>query len=281
MKIFMSHIFFSSNIFSFRLMSMISAITFFTACGSAEEEKSEASVAKAVSSIPNTLTEQEKQEGWRLLFDGETTEGWRKVYEENFPSGGWIVENGNLIVIESNGRQGGGAGSIVTEDQYSDFELKLDFKLTKGANSGIKYFVVENPDFFKDDPEGPSGRGLGLEYQILDDENHPDAKQGVNGNRTVASLYDLIPARKDKKVDPIGEWNHTKLVSKGNKVEHWLNGEKVLEYERGSDSYRALVDHSKYNGYENFGEASEGHILLQDHGNRVSYRNIKIRELKD
>lgn len=225
---------------------------------------------------PNSLTEQEKEGGWTLLFDGETTDGWQKVYGKEFPSGGWIVEDGMLIVLESNGRQGGGAGSIVTTEQYSDFELQLDFRLTEGANSGIKYFVVENPDFFEDDP---AGRGIGLEYQILDDKNHPDAKNGVNGNRTVASLYDLIPASKDKKVNPIGEWNQVRLIADGSHVEHWLNGQKVLEYERGSDAYRALVDKSKYTGYENFGMEEEGHILLQDHGNRVAYRNIKIRRL--
>lgn len=231
---------------------------------------------RADSQSPNTLTEQEKQEGWTLLFDGETTDGWRKAYGDDFPSGGWVVENGMLIVLESNGRQGGGAGSIVTTEQYSNFELQLDFRLTEGANSGIKYFVVENLDFFEDDP---AGRGIGLEYQVLDDANHPDANNGVNGNRTVASLYDMIPAAKDKKVNPVGEWNHVRLISDGSHVEHWLNGLKVLEYERGSDAYRALVDKSKYNGYENFGMEEEGHILLQDHGNRVAYRNIKIRRL--
>lgn len=230
--------------------------------------------------VSNTLTEEQKQEGWKLLFDGKSTEGWRKVYGEDFPSAGWVVENGALIVLASNGRHGGGSGSIVTTGKYSDFELQLDFKLTEGANSGIKYFVVENPGFFKDDPEGPSGRGIGLEYQILDDENHPDAKNGVNGNRTVASLYDLIPAGNDKKVNPIGEWNHVRLISQDNYIEHWLNGDKVLEYERGSDSYQALVDKSKYNVYENFGQEPEGHILLQDHGNRVAFRNIRIRELE-
>lgn len=223
---------------------------------------------------PRSATELVKE--WTYLFNGEGTDHWRTVYEDNFPEGGWVVEDSTLTVLASNGRQGGEAGSIVTKQQYSNFELQLDFKLTKGANSGIKYFVVENPDFFEGDP---GGRGIGLEYQILDDENHPDAKQGVNGNRTVASLYDLIPAAKNKTVNPIGEWNHVRLISNGNHVEHWLNGEKVLEYERGSDAYRALVDKSKYNVYEDFGMAPEGHILLQDHGNRVSYKNIRIREL--
>lgn len=223
---------------------------------------------------PNTLSELEKEQGWQLLFDGETTDGWRKVYEEEFPSEGWIVEDGVLGVEASDGERAGGAGSIVTEQQFSDFELQLEVKLTEGANSGIKYYVVENPDFFEGDP---AGRGIGLEFQILDDANHPDAKNGVNGNRTIGSLYDLIPADKDKKVNPVGEWNKVRLVSRDNHVEHWLNGMKVLEYERGSDAFRALVDKSKYHGYEGFGLAEQGHILLQDHGDKVSYRNIKIR----
>lgn len=261
------------------LISTAFLILFLAGCaGQEQQQPSDRPTISQAETNPaaNTLSEQEKEEGWTLLFDGETTDGWRKVYEEEFPAEGWIVEDGNLVVLESDGRQAGGGGSIVTEERYSDFELTLDFKLTKGANSGIKYFVVENPDFFEDDP---AGRGIGLEYQILDDENHPDAKNGVNGNRTVASLYDLIPADEDKRVNPIGEWNHVRLISQGNHIEHWLNGEMVLEYERGSDAYRALVDKSKYNVYENFGEASEGRILLQDHGNRVSFRNIKIREL--
>lgn len=234
--------------------------------------------ADRTSSVPpNTLTETEKADGWELLFDGESTDGWRQVYGEAFPSGGWVVEDGELVVLESNGRQGGGAGSIVTEEQYSDFELQLEFKLTEGANSGIKYFVVENPDFFEGDP---AGRGIGLEYQVLDDRNHPDAQNGVNGNRTVASLYDLIPAAKDKTVHPVGEWNRVRLLSDGSHVEHWLNGQKVLEYERGGDAYRALVDKSKYAGYDHFGMEDAGHILLQDHGNRVAFRNIKIRRLE-
>ncbi len=224
----------------------------------------------------NATAESSNNTEWTHLFNGNGTDQWRTVYEDDFPEDGWIVEDSVLTILASNGRQGGQAGSIVTKEQYSNFELQLDFKLTEGANSGIKYFVVENPDFFEGDPDG---RGIGLEYQILDDENHPDAKRGVNGNRTVASLYDLIPAAKDKTVNPLGEWNHVRLISDGNHIEHWLNGQKVLEYERGSDAYRALVDKSKYNQYEGFGMAAEGHILLQDHGNRVSYKNIRIREL--
>ena len=151
--------------------------------------------------------------------------------------------------------------------------MQLDFKLTKGANSGIKYFV--DTDINK----GP-GSSIGLEYQILDDENHPDARLGNHeGSRTLASLYDLIKVDPDKPVNPVGEWNHARIVSRDNHVEHWLNGMKVLEYERKSDSYKKLVAESKYKVWPNFGEADQGHILLQDHGDRVAFKNIKIRPI--
>ncbi len=152
------------------------------------------------------------------------------------------------------------------------FFLKLEFKLTEGANSGIKYFVTEK--------EKSDGSAIGLEYQVLDDERHPDAKEGNHeGSRTVASLYDLIKAE-NKMVKPMGEWNEARIFSNGTHVEHWLNGKKVLEYERGSAAYRKLVAESKYKIWENFGEAPQGHILLQDHGNRVSFRNIRIKTLE-
>lgn len=226
----------------------------------------------------NTLSEEEKAEGWKLLFDGKTHEGWRAANGEKFPEKGWMVHNQNLTVLESGGGEAAFGGDIVTLDEYSDFELKLDFRLTKGANSGIKYFVTENA--------GPhQGSAFGLEYQILDDKRHPDARKGRNGNRTLASLYDMIPAE-NKKPNEIGKWNHARIVSDGSHVEHWLNGDKVLEYERGSENYRKLVEMSKYsapryNEYgDRFGEAEKGHILLQDHGNRVSFRNIKMKVLE-
>jgi len=220
----------------------------------------------------NALTQAEKKEGWVLLFDGHDTNKWRKVYGDTFPAQDWIVKDGALTVQKSNGQQGGSGGSIVTKNTYSDFELKLDFKLTKGANSGIKYFVVEDPDYFKG--EDPAGRGIGLEYQIID-----DARPDVHENNSTASLYDMIVPSSNKSLKPIGAWNHARIVSKGHHVEHWLNGEKVLEYQRGSQKFRSLVRKSKYHKYRKFGLAPEGHILLQDHGSTVSYRNIKIRKL--
>lgn len=221
----------------------------------------------------NTLSELERSQGFELLFDGSTTKGWRSARGTEFPKQGWEVRDGELVVLESGGGEARAAGDIITLRKFAAFELKLEFRLTAGANSGIKYYV---------DPElnqGP-GSSIGLEYQLLDDERHPDAKAGRGGNRTLASLYDLIAAAADKKLRPIGEWNEARVVSHGRRVEHWLNGARVLEYERGTPEFRGLVARSKYVIWPGFGELREGHILLQDHGNRVSFRNVKLREPK-
>ncbi|PCE64757.1 3-keto-disaccharide hydrolase [Sediminicola luteus] len=222
----------------------------------------------------NNLTPGEKGSGWKMLWDGESTQGWRGAKLDHFPKQGWKIENGELSVLASGGAESEAGGDIVTDKRYSDFELKLEFKITEGANSGIKYYV--NTDLNQG-----KGSSIGLEFQILDDAKHPDAKQGNHeGSRTVASLYDLIQADTSKHMNPIGEWNEAHIKSKDNHVEHWLNGKKVLEYERRSDEYRKLVSESKYVKWPKFGEADEGNILLQDHGDLVSFRNIKIKELK-
>jgi len=220
---------------------------------------------------PNTLSREEKQEGWKLLFDGTTMNGWRGAYLDSLPAKGWEVKDGILIVQASGGGEAAYGGDIVTLEQYSSFELVVDFKMTEGANSGIKYFVTEQR------PKTP-GSAKGLEYQLLDDARHPDAKLGINGNRTLASLYDLIPAT-NKTVHPIGRWNRARIVVRGNHVEHWLNGIRVLAYERGGKEFLAHKAESKFRDLEGFGEAPKGHILLQDHGDRVFFRNIKIRIL--
>lgn len=229
-----------------------------------------ASVSVAAAQI-NTLTPKEIRQGWKLLFDGKTMNGWRGAYLDSLPTKGWEVKDGVLIVEPSGGGEAAFGGDIVTIDEYSSFELSLDFKLTEGANSGIKYFVTEAL------PKTP-GSAIGLEYQILDDAKHPDAKLGINGNRTLASLYDLLPAH-DKKPNPIGQWNHARIVVKGTHVEHWLNGNKVLSYERGGTLFLEHKAVSKFKDRAGFGEAASGHILLQDHGNQVFYRNIKLRIL--
>ncbi len=224
--------------------------------------------------VPNHLTSYEQRTGWKLLFDGKTSKGWRGAYLKGFPKKDWVVRNGTITVLQSEGKEGGEGGDIVTDGEYKAFDLSFEFKLTPGANSGVKYFVKLS--------EHNTGSAIGLEYQVLDDSLHPDAKLGRNGDRTLASLYDLIPSNKPKSIiRPIGEWNFGRIVVyPNNKVEHYLNGIKVLEYFRGSKEYRDLVKISKYIIWKNFGEAPEGHILLQDHGNTVSFRSIKIKELK-
>lgn len=230
--------------------------------------------APEINTIINTISPLEAKEGWKLLWDGKTTEGWRGAKLSTFPDKGWSLTDGILKVQKSGGAESSNGGDIVTTKKYKNFMLKVDFKITKGANSGIKYFV---------DSEMNKGEGsaIGCEFQILDDENHPDAKLGVGGNRTLGSLYDLIPS------DKSGNFNFNKdgfntalVIVNGNKVEHWLNGVKVVEYERNTQMFNALVAYSKYKNWPNFGNLTEGNILLQDHGDEVFFKNIKIKELK-
>ncbi|MDX1637341.1 MAG: DUF1080 domain-containing protein, partial [Balneolaceae bacterium] len=215
----------------------------------------------------NTLTEQEKEEGWQLLFDGESTSEWRGYNKETFPDQGWIVENGILSVVE-----GGGGGDIITREVYEDFILKLEWRAAKGANGGIFYAGLEQ----QDEPIYWSAP----EIQILDNANHPDANQGENGNRKATSLYDLIPAD-PQNANPFGEWNRITIEVTGNgaHVEHWMNGQKVVEYERWTDEWYEMINNSKFALHPEFGAAHKGHIGLQDHGNRVDFRNIKIKVL--
>ncbi|MDF2189361.1 DUF1080 domain-containing protein [Paraflavitalea sp. CAU 1676] len=227
-----------------------------------------------VNTIPNNLSAAEKQAGYNMLFDGASTKGWKGAYKPGFPDKGWEVKDGSLNVMAASGAESTNGGDIVTTKQYGAFDLSFQFRLTTGANSGLKYFVTLT--------ENNPGSAIGLEYQVLDDKVHPDAKMGRDGNRTMSSLYDLIAAKKsDRFVRPPGQWNYARvIVYPNNHVEHYLNGIKVLEYERGSQAFRDLVAISKYKKWTNFGEAKTGYILLQDHGNDVSYRSIKIKELK-
>jgi hypothetical protein len=227
--------------------------------------------------IPNQVSAAEQRQGWRNLWDGRTTDGWRGARKDAFPESGWEIGNGELKVLKSDGAESKNGGDIVTVDEFSAFELQVEFKLTAGANSGIKYYVIEDLT-----PIG--GSAIGLEFQLLDDEKHPDAKQGVAGNRTLASLYDLIPRNQLPGglaiVPRIGEWQHARIVARSNReVEHWLNGIKVVEYVRGSPAFREMVARSKYAKLPAFGEAASGRILLQDHGDEVHFRSIKLRPL--
>ena len=230
--------------------------------------------APVVNCIPNLLTTEEKADGWKLLFNGKDLDGWQSAKNlGHLPDKGWSIDNGILTVAPSDGAESANGGDIITTRKFRNFILKVDFRITPRANSGIKYFV--DPFLNK----GP-GSAIGCEFQILDDNLHPDAKLGVNGNRRLGSLYDLIPA-------PKGEWESwtvdgfstAMVIVRGNHVEHWLNGVKLLEYERNNQMWDALVDYSKYRDWPAFGNLEEGYILLQDHGDKVSFKNIKIKEL--
>ena len=208
----------------------------------------------------NTLTKKERKAGWQLLWNGRDLSGWKSNSPNGDMNKGWKAVDGELVIMARSG-----AGDIITEKRYHDFELSIDFKITEGANSGIKYFIGENGS-------------IGCEFQILDDENHPDAKMGFNGNRRLGSLYDLIPADGWALVAK-RDWNTARIVVRGNHVEHWLNGVKILEYEKNNDMWDTIVSHSKFAKVENFAGGDGGHILLQDHNDEVHYRNLKIREL--
>jgi len=221
--------------------------------------------------IANTISDREAEDGWELLWNGKDTEGWRGAKMDNFPEKGWVIEEGILKVLKGSGGESTNGGDIVTTRPYKNFMLKVDFKITEGANSGIKYFVDTNLN------KG-EGSAIGCEFQILDDKKHPDAKLGIAGNRTLGSLYDLIAAP-DNKPYRSGFFNTAMVVVEGNHVEHWLNGVKIVEYERNTEGWNELVQTSKYKDWPNFGNAEEGLLLLQDHGDEVWFQNIKIKEL--
>ena len=210
--------------------------------------------------IANYLSKREAEAGWKLLWNGKDMKGWKSLDPNKDMKKGWAPTDGMLVI-----KPGSGAGDIITEQKYRNFELCIDFQITKGANSGIKYFISENGS-------------IGCEFQLLDDDNHPDAKMGFNNNRRLGSLYDIIPAKGWANVDHYG-WNTARIVVKGNKVELWVNGKKILSYEKGNQMWDALISHSKFAQVKNFAGGDGGHILLQDHNDEVHFRNLKIREL--
>ena len=225
-----------------------------------------------VNNLVNNLSIEEKKLGYSLLWDGKSSKGWTQSNKTFFPENGWLIKDGILSVEKDQAGQTALGGDITSKNNYSAFELKFDFKLTEGANSGFKYLV-----------NNYNGSMLGLEYQILDDEKHPDAKMGIKGNRTLASLYDIMPAQKiPAAVKKIGDWNQAMIrVYPNGRVEHWLNGYKVLEFDRSSEKFKELISQSKFKDVKGFGLASEGKILIQDHGDEVSFRSIKIREIQN
>ncbi|MEM8954613.1 MAG: DUF1080 domain-containing protein [Verrucomicrobiota bacterium] len=207
----------------------------------------------------NTLTTQEEEAGWKLLFDGEKIEGWRSYKQDSFPKQGWIVENGTLHK-QADFRP----GDIMTTDKYKNFEFAWDWKLSPGGNNGVKYFII---------PERKAT--VGHEYQMIDDSS--DTVQDAYTSN--AAFYLVVKPSEDKPNKPLGEWNNSRIVVKDKHVEHWLNGVKVLEYECGSPEIMNRMPETKFNKYPGFGKKVEGHILLTDHKDPCWFRNLKIREL--
>jgi hypothetical protein len=251
------------------LMMIVLTITSFTD-PEAKRNNSEKNLQPGDSTALNTLSPQEIKDGVILLFDGKTTDMWRGYNKTEFPKG-WII-NDNSIQCQGSGKgEAGKGGDIITKEKYKNFELTLEWKISEGGNSGIFYLAQEIPGepIWKSAPE----------MQVLDNERHPDAKLGVNGNRKAGSLYDLIPAN-PQNAKPAGEWNTVKIIVYKGTVVHYMNGIQVLEYHLWTDDWNKMCANSKFKDYTWFVDtAPEGYIGLQDHGDDVWYRNIKIKRL--
>ena len=217
----------------------------------------------------NVLSTQEQQDGWKLLFDGASLKGWRGFKKPDATGTRWTVSDGALCLAKAEGADTRGARDIITTGTFGDFDLRWDWKVEPGSNSGLKYFIIENRT-----GTGSLGGAVGHEYQLIDDARHPDAR--ISPERQTASFYD-VKAATSHPTKPVGEWNTSRVVVHGNHVEHWLNDQKVLEYELGSAETLAAVKDSKFKDVGGFGTRQPGHILLQDHGEAVCFRNVKIR----
>jgi len=221
--------------------------------------------AAAAAQAPNHLTPAEQKDGWTLLFNGTSLDGWHGYKKPDATGTRWVVKDNLLCLDPGDKSDTRGARDIVTAKPYRQFELSWDWRISEGGNSGLKYFVLEDRD-----------SAIGHEYQLIDDAKHPDAKIGPH--RQTAALYDVMPAT-DRPTKPVGEWNTSRVVVRGNDVEHWLNGKKVLAYTLDSPALKAAVAKSKFKDVERFGKPQDGLILLQDHGDAVCYRNVKVRAL--
>ena len=221
-----------------------------------------AAIAALFAASPSA-TDAVQQGGWTNLFDGKSLTGWRGYKQPDASKTRWKVENGMLTVDPGDGSDTRGARDLISTGTYDNFELQWEWKVAPGGNSGVKYFVLEDRD-----------AAIGHEYQLIDDSKHADAKIGAH--RQTAAFYDVLPAT-NRPVKPAGEFNQSRVVVRGRTVEHWLNGTKVLEYELGSPALQAAIDKSKFKGIERFGKLQKGHILLQDHGDRVWYRSVRIK----
>ncbi|MGA0557974.1 3-keto-disaccharide hydrolase [Larkinella sp. VNQ87] len=220
---------------------------------------------------PNTLSPAERREGWQLLFDGATTHGWRGAYATQFPARGWVVKDGELRGELHEGAESGDAGDIVTVKKYRHFEFAFDWKLGPGGNSGVKYFIEERQ------PKPEKGSQAGYEYQLIDDANYIYNGKKLPADLKTASIYDVVAAQKPDV--SVGTWHRSRIVVNKNRIEHWLDGVKVLDVDRASDAFRRGVTESKFSTYPDFDKIPEGHILLQDHGHSVAFRNLKIKTL--
>lgn len=245
-------------------------IFLFGACkqGTQKEEQESQKEDKMEQKI-NQLTQQEKEEGWMLLFNGENFKGWRGYNDKSFPDSGWVVEDQTLRCIGSGqGEAGGAGGDIIYDKKFKDFHLKLEWKISKGGNSGIFYMAKE----VEDQPIWHSAP----EMQVLDNERHIDAELG--DSRLAGALYDLI-APDPQNTKPAGEWNQVEIMVYQGTVVHRMNGEKILEYHLGTDKWKEMIENSKFSEYDDFGKYREGYIGLQDHGNDVWFRNIKLKKM--